>query len=105
MSTLGLITLYIRWKIGKELNLNCIVPRVKEGEGAIQVWGGFSMHGMRPLHRIHGIMDQYVYKNIIKNVLLPYTEGFLLVTWIFMQDCDPKHMAKSVQKLWEKEQV
>ena len=62
------------------------------------------MHGMRPLHGIHGIMDQYVYKDIIKNVLLPYTEDFLPVTWIFMQDCDPKHMVKSVQKLLEEEQ-
>ena len=67
------------------------MPTVKGGGGAIQVWSGFSMHGMGPLHRIHGIMDQYVYKDIIKNVLLPYTKDFLPVTWIFMQDCDPKY--------------
>ena len=36
---------------------------------------------------------------------LPYTEDFLPVTWIFMQDCDPKHMAMSVQKLLEEEQI
>ena len=30
---------------------------------------------------------------------------FFVVTWIFMQDCDPKHMAKSVQKLLEEEQA
>ena len=39
---------------------------VKGGGGAIQVWGGFSMHGMGSLHRIHGIMDQYVYKDMDK---------------------------------------
>ena len=50
-------------------------------------------------------MDQCVYKNIIKNVLLPYKEDFLPVTWIFMQDCNPKHMAKSIQKLLEEKQV
>ena len=87
---------YIRWKIGEELNLNCIVLTIKGGGGAIQVQGNFSMHGMGPLHRIHGTMDQYVCKDIIKNVLLPYMEDFLPVTWIFMQDCDPMHTAKSV---------
>ena len=97
--------IYIRRKINEELNLNCIVHMVKRGGGAIQVWGCFSMHGMELLHRIHGIMDQYVYKDMIKNVLLPYTEDFLPVSWIYMQDCDPKHVAKSVQKLLEEEQV
>ena len=70
-----------------------IMPMVKEGSGAIQVWDGFSMHGMGPLHRIHGIKDQYVYEDIIKNVLLPDWEDFLPLTWIFMQNCNPKHMA------------
>ena len=56
---------------------------VKRGGGAIPVC--FSMHGMGLLHTIHGIVDKYVYKDIIKNVLLPYMEDFLLVTWIFMQ--------------------
>ena len=68
-------------KISEELNLNCIMCMVKGGGGAIPVWGGFSMHGMGLLHTIHGcnspdntihIMDKYVYKDIIKNVLLPY---------------------------------
>ena len=94
-------TVYIRRNIGEELNLNCIVPTIKGGGGAIQGWGGFLMRGMGPLYRIHGIMDQYVYKN----VLLPYKEDFLPVTWIFMQDCNPKHMAKSIQKLLEEKQV
>ena len=81
------------------------MPTLKRVGDAIQVWDGFSMHGMETLHRIHSIMDQYVYKDIIKNVLLPYTEDFLPVIWIFVQDCNPKHMAKSVQKLLEKKQV
>ena len=42
----------------------------------IQVWVGFLMHGIGLLHTIHGIVDQYVYKDIIKNVLLPYMEDF-----------------------------
>ena len=63
------------------------------------------MDGMGPIHKINGIVDQAVYKNIMKDVLLPYSEEYLPLNWIFMQDNDPKHKAKSVTKFFEDEKV
>ena len=67
--------------------------------------GGFLMYGIGPIHRINGIMDQYVCKNIIKNVLLPFAKDHLALNWVLMQDNNPKHKAKSVIKFLEEEKV
>ena len=91
--------------MGEELKLQCLKPTVKRGGGSINVWGGFSMHGMGPIHKINGIMDQTIYKNIMKNVLLPYSKEYLSLNWIFMQNNDPKHKAKSVMKFFENEKL
>ena len=85
--------------MGKELKL----PTVKGDSGSINVWGGFSMHGMGSIQTINGIMDQTICKNIMKYVLLPYSEVYLPLNWIFMQNNDPKHKPKSVMKFFEDE--
>ena len=63
------------------------------------------MHDKSPIYKINGIMDQTIYKNIMKDVLLPYLEEYLSLNWIFMQDNDLKHKAKSVIKFFEIEKV
>lgn len=64
-------------------------------------WAAFTAAGTGPIHRIRGIMDQHMYKEILEEVFLPFGEkiggGF-----IFQQDNDPKHCAKSV-KAWMEE--
>ena len=85
------------------MKLQCFKPTVKGGAGSVDVWGGFSMYGMGPIHKINGIVDQTIYKNIIKDVLLSYSEEYLPLNWIFMQDKDPKHKAKFVTKSFEDE--
>lgn len=38
------------------------------------VWGCFSWYGVGPIHRIHGIMDRFVYKDLLETMMLPYAE-------------------------------
>lgn len=69
---------------------------VKHGGGSIMVWGCFSGHGIGPLHRINGIMDRFMYKDILENVMLPYAEWNMPLSWSFQHDNDPKHTSKHV---------
>ena len=68
--------------MGEELKLQCLKPTVKGGGGLINVWGGFSMHGMGAIHKINDIMDQTIYKFIIKDILQSYSEEYLPLNWI-----------------------
>lgn len=89
---------YVRRGINQEFNPKYTLKTVKHGGGNIVVWGCFSWHGVGPIHRIEGIMDQTKYKNILSNVMLPYAEEDIPLKWKFQHDNDPKHTAKSVQQ-------
>ena len=68
--------------------------------GKINVWGCVSAHGVGTLHLIEGIMDQQVYRQILIHHLKSSKEKLFpakRAKWIFQQDNDPKHTAKSVQ--------
>lgn len=80
-------------------------PTVKHGGGNIMVWGCFSRDGVGPIHRIEGIMDQTMYLNIIKTVMLPHAKGKMGRGWVFQQDNDPKHKAKSVADFFTKNKI
>ena len=74
---------------------------VKHGTSAM-VWGCFSALGTGPIHKINGIMDRFVYKDIMEDVMLPHAEWEMPLKWIFQQDNDPKHTSKIV-KQWFKD--
>lgn len=81
------------------------LPTVKHGGGSIMVWGSFSRDGLGPIHRIEGIMDQVVYKNIMSDVMLPHAKHAMVRGWLFQQDNDPKHTAKSVQEFFRAKKI
>ncbi|VVC39615.1 Ribonuclease H-like domain [Cinara cedri] len=75
-------------------------PTVKSGEGSVMVWGCMSAQGVGNLQFIDGIMNQYIYLNILKTNLAASTEKMgIKDDFIFTQDNDPKHTAKKV-KAW-----
>lgn len=89
---------YVRRKIGEEFNEKCVKPTVKGKGGSVMVWAGMTSNGSGPICRVNGIMDQYVYVNILKKHLLPFAEEKLAADWIFQADNDPKHTSKRAKK-------
>jgi len=50
------------------------------------------------LVEIEGVMDRFVYKDILDKQMLPYTKDNMPHGWIFQQDRDPKHASKIVSR-------
>nr|AAB02109.1 transposase [Anopheles albimanus] len=79
---------------GEGLNPKYTAKTVKHNGGGVLVWGCMAANGVGNLQVIDGIMDQYVYINILKQNLGPSLEklGMSQDYW-FQQDNDPKHTA------------
>ena len=82
---------YVRRPNGEMMNVKYTLPTVKHGGGNIMVWGCFSRDGVGPLHRVEGIMDRFVYKDIVEKTMLPFAKRQMPRVWIHQQDNDPKH--------------
>ena len=96
---------YIRRPINQDLNPKYTKTVVKHGGGSLMLWGCFSSFGVGPIRKINGIMDQYQYKEILENELLPFSDEHLPLLWKFQHDNDPKHTAKSVKTFLEKKRI
>lgn len=92
---------YVRRPKGKENDPRYTTTTLKHGGGNIKLWGCFSWRGVGPLAKIEGIMDQEKYKEILENHMLPFAEENLPITWMYQQDNDPKHTARSVKRWFE----
>lgn len=71
----------------------------------INIWGCFSAAGVGHMCQVHGILEQVQYKSILQRHMIPsalklWPQSGVQTrpTWIFQQDNDPKHKAKSVQQ-------
>lgn len=69
------------------------------------VWGCFSSFGMGPIVRISGIMDRFMYKDILQTHLVPYMDELMPLTAIFQHDNDPKHASRFVKEWIQKENI
>ena len=87
---------YVRRPVNKRFDVRYQIPTVKHGGGNVMVWGCFSRHGVGPLFKIDGIMDRFVYAEILKKQMLPYAQINMPPGWLFQQDNDPKHKSKHV---------
>lgn len=75
------------------------VPTVKFGGGNIMIWGCFSAKGVGNISLIDGRMNAANYQSILENNLTTSVEKLELPgDWIFQQDNDPKHTARSTKK-------
>lgn len=69
------------------------------------LWGCFSSSGVGPILRIGDKMCAPDYLNIFKDVMLPYAEEEMPLRWEFMQNNDPKHSSKMVQKWFQDSKI
>ena len=91
--------------VRQENNPLYTLKSVKHGGGNIKVWGTMSWHGIGPLVKINGNLDQYKYKDILQNIMKPDADDNLPVTWFLMHDNNPKHTARSVKSWLEENKI
>lgn len=93
---------YVRRPKGKRLENKFLKPTVKHSKSVL-VWACFSWFGLGPFHRINGIMDLFMYRDILRENLGPYIFDVMPLKHIFPQDNDPKHKSK-LETAWLKEE-
>ena len=65
----------------------------------------FSGHGVGAIYKIDTRMVQYVYQNILLNIMMPYADDNMLLRWSFMHDHEPKHCLRLVRSCLEENNI
>ena len=82
------------------------IPTVKHGGGSIMVWACFSSAGTGKMVKIEGKMDAAKYRTILDENLLESAKDLKLGRrFIFQQDNDPKHTAKSTKEWFTNKRI
>ncbi|GBN80765.1 Transposable element Tcb1 transposase [Araneus ventricosus] len=87
-------------KPNSELEIKNPTPSVKHGDGSQMVWGCMSAVGVGNLLFIDGMMDKYMYLDILKQKLKQSAEKMdILPHYKLYQNNDPKHNIH-IRRLW-----
>lgn len=95
----------VRRPVNMRFHPKYVTPTIKHGQGSVFVWGCFSWSRVGLLHFIDGIMDRFVYRDILQNVMFPYAQREMPLQFIFQQDNDPKHSSRLVQEWFQENNV
>ena len=63
--------MHVHRKVGEELSPKCLKASVKFSGGSVKVWGMISGDGVGPLVRLQGKVKAGVYKQLVKDHVLP----------------------------------
>ena len=100
---------YRNHMLGKDSEVNSpknTVPTVKFSSGRIMIWGYFSAKGVGKISVIDNKMNAQKYKKILQKILMFSVERLEVPSdYIFLQDNDPKHTAKSTKKWFSQNNV
>lgn len=87
------------WRLPNDRYQPKVTKATLKHSAKIMVWGAFCASGVGHFHRIHGKMDQQVYRQILISHMVPSARKlFANNSWVFQQDNDPKHTAKTVKQ-------
>lgn len=90
---------YVWRKRGTAFNKENLLPSVKHGGGSVMIWGCMAANGVGNIEIIDGIMDRFVYLDILKrNVQLSVDKLGLRDKYVFQHDNYPKHTARLVKE-------
>uniref|UniRef100_A0A8C7RFJ4 Tc1-like transposase DDE domain-containing protein n=1 Tax=Oncorhynchus mykiss TaxID=8022 RepID=A0A8C7RFJ4_ONCMY len=82
------------------------IPTVKHGGGSIMVWACFSSAGTWKMVNIDGKMDGAKYRTILEENLMESAKDLRLGRrFVFQQDNDPKHIAKSTMEWFKNKHI
>jgi hypothetical protein len=94
------------WRLpGERHSPACTIATVKHDK-KINVWGCFSAAGVGRLYRVRNNLDSTQFKTIIRQQMLPSAATLFPTTeWLFQQDNDPKHTARTVVSYMQKKKI
>ena len=96
---------YIRRKVGEELSPKCFKACVKFNGGIVMVWEMISGDDVGPLVRLQGKINAGVYKQLVKDHVLPVLRNLTKQPSIFMKDNALCHKAMVVMNFLKAENV
>ncbi|CAO4373033.1 unnamed protein product [Caenorhabditis nigoni] len=96
---------WIRRPVGCRFDPSYQLQTVKHGGGSVMVWGCFSGTSIGPLRRITGIMDRFVYEDILENTMRPWARSTVGRAFVFQQDNDPKHTSNHIKEWFRRRHV
>ena len=96
---------YVLRKVGEELSPKCLKANVKFCGGSVMIWGMLSGDDVGPLVRIQGKVNAGVYKQLLKDHVLPVLRSSTKQPSIFMQDNASCHKAMVVINFLKAENV
>lgn len=74
---------YVQRPVNKRFDPRYTVSTEKFGGGNLMLWGCFSWLGVNPLHLIDGIMDRFMYRDILNSIMQPYAQENMHGEWLF----------------------
>ena len=86
----------VKRRIGERLSTKCTKKTVKFWGGSVMVFGMFSSRGTTPLVRLQTRVNAQIYKNIVKDHVVPIIQNSGFDRATFMQDNAPCQEAKVV---------
>ena len=96
---------YVRQKVSEELSPKCFKATVKFGGRSVMVWGMIFGDGVSSLVQLQGKVNVGVYKQFVKDHVLPVLRNSTKQPSIFMQDNASCHKAMVVMNLLKVENV
>ncbi len=87
----------VRRQVHEAYNKDCIVPRVQAGGGGVTVWAAFHAGGKTDLVVLNGNLNQFKYRAILEETLLPFARAAFRGNFVFQDDNARPHRARMIQ--------